>query len=130
MANANLRQSPLRDESEFAIISTCAPPGELALAASHSIGGDSCFKGKTCRISYNFSKAAALADLYACVSIQMSLRHTTLFSAMSLCAWLLRQVRPESQWRERVKTLLDDYSDVSLSAMGFPDDWREYALWK
>lgn len=81
-------------------------------------------------ISYNFSKAAALADLYACVSIQMSLRHTTLFSAMSLCAWLLRQVRPESQWRERVKTLLDDYSDVSLSAMGFPHDWREYALWK
>ena len=81
-------------------------------------------------ISYNFSKAAALADLYACVSIQMSLRHTTLFSVMSLCAWLLRQVRPESQWRERVKTLLDDYSDVSLSAMGFPDDWREYALWK
>ena len=53
-----------------------------------------------------------------------------LFSAMSLCAWLLRQVRPESQWRERVKKLLDDYSDVSLSAMGFPDDWREYALWK
>ena len=53
-----------------------------------------------------------------------------LFSAMSLCAWLLRQVRPESRWRERVKTLLDDYSDVSLSAMGFPDDWREYALWK
>lgn len=62
--------------------------------------------------------------------IQMSLRHTTLFSVMSLCAWLLRQVRPESQWRERVKKLLDDYSDVSLSAMGFPDDWREYALWK
>jgi len=31
---------------------------------------------------------------------------------------------------QRVKTLLDDYSDVSLSAMGFPDDWREYALWK
>ena len=120
----------MRDESEFAIVSTCAPPGELALAASHSIGEDSCFEGKTCRISYNFSKAAALADLYACVSIQMSLRHTTLFSVMSLCAWLLRQVRPESRWRERVKTLLDDYSDVSLSAMGFPDDWREYALWK
>ena len=44
VANANLRRSPLRDESEFAIISTCAPPGELALAASHSIGGDSCFE--------------------------------------------------------------------------------------
>ena len=34
----------MRDDSEFAIISTCAPPGELALAASHSIGGDSCFE--------------------------------------------------------------------------------------
>jgi hypothetical protein len=26
--------------------------------------------------------------------------------------------------------LLNDYSDVSLSAMGFPDDWRKYVLWK
>jgi hypothetical protein len=34
----------LRDKSEFAIIPTCAPPGELALKASHSIGGDSCFE--------------------------------------------------------------------------------------
>ena len=85
----------------------CAPPGELALKASHSIGGDSCFEER-------HAKEA----------------EATAFSVMSLCAWLLRQVRPESRWRERVKTLLDDYSDVSLSAMGFPDDWREYALWK
>ena len=70
-------------------------------------------------ISYNFSKAAALADLYACVSIQMSLRHTTLFSVMSLCAWLLRQVRPESRWRERVKTLLDDYSVCLMTILTF-----------
>ena len=56
--------------------------------------------------------------------------HTTLFTALSLCAWLLRQVRLESQWKERVKALLDDYPDVSLSAMGFPDNWRTYELWK
>ena len=82
------------------------------------------------RLSYNFSKSVALADLYACASIQAGLRHTTLFTAMSLCAWLLRQVRPESQWKERVKALLDDYPDVSLSEMGFPANWRTYALWK
>ena len=34
---------PLRHEGIFAIILTCAPPGELALKASHSIGGDSYF---------------------------------------------------------------------------------------
>ncbi len=39
-------------------------------------------------------------------------------------------VTPLTSLGTRVKTLLDDYSDVSLSAMGFPDDWREYALWK
>lgn len=81
-------------------------------------------------VSYNFSKAPHLADLYACVVLQNSLPHTTLFTVMSMCCWLLQRIRPESKWKERVKALLDDYPDVSLSAMGFPANWLSFSLWK
>ena len=40
------------------------------------------------------------------------------------------QTRRLQEWKESVKALLDDYPDVSLSAMGFPDNWRTYELWK
>lgn len=49
---------------------------------------------------------------------------------MSLCAWLIRVIRPESQWTSRVKELLADYPEVPLAAMGFPADWQKLALWK
>ena len=55
---------------------------------------------------------------------------TTLFTVMSMCCWLLQRIRPESKWRERVKALLDDYPDVSLSSMGFPANWLSFSLWK
>ncbi len=81
-------------------------------------------------VSYNFSKAPDLADLYTCVALQRPLPHTTLFTVMSICCWLLRRIRPESKWKERVKSLLDQYPDVSLPAMGFPTNWQGLPLWK
>ena len=81
-------------------------------------------------ISYSFGNSQSLADLYACVSIQSALRYTTLFTALSLCAWMLKSIRPESKWKERVKKLLDDYSDISLADMGFPSNWRQLRLWQ
>ena len=68
--------------------------------------------------------------LYACLSIQVGVLHTTLFTSLSLCAWLIRVIRPESQWTSRVKDLLADYPEVPLSAMGFPSDWQTLALWQ
>ena len=61
---------------------------------------------------------------------QSSLPYTTVFTALSLCAWLIRVIRPESQWTSRVKELLADYPEVPLAAMGFPSDWQTLALWQ
>jgi len=81
-------------------------------------------------ISYAFGNAPALADLYECVSIQSALNYTTLFTALSLCEWMLRAIRPESEWKRRVKDLLGEYSDMPLGDMGFPADWQQLALWQ
>ena len=53
-----------------------------------------------------------------------------LIAKLSLCAWLLKRVRPQSQWTSRVKTLLAEYPEVPLAAMGFPAAWQTLALWK
>ena len=81
-------------------------------------------------ISCNFGNNVNLGDLYACLSAQAGVLHTTPFTALSLCAWMLRQIRPQSQWTSRVKALLADYPEVPLAAMGFPADWQKLALWK
>ena len=52
------------------------------------------------------------------------------FTVLSLCAWMLRSIRPQSRWTSRVKDLFADYPEVPLSAMGFPVDWQKFALWK
>ena len=80
-------------------------------------------------ISYAFSNTAALADLYACVSIQSNLNYTTLFTALSLCEWMLKTIRPESKWKERIIRLLEEYSEIPITDMGFPSNWQELALW-
>ena len=81
-------------------------------------------------ISCNFGNNVNLADLYACMSIQIGVLHTTLFTSLSLCAWMLRQIRPQSKWTSRVKSLLADYPEVPLAAMGFPAHWQKLALWQ
>jgi len=81
-------------------------------------------------VSYNFNKATDLADLYACVAIQRPLPHTTLFTTLSICNWLLQRIRPESKWKARIKALLFEYSDISLPDMGFPPNWYMCSLWK
>ena len=82
------------------------------------------------RLKYNFSNNAALSDLWACVGSSQSCGYTTVFAALSLCAWLLKCVRPQSRWTDRLKSLLADYPEVPLSAMGFPANWQSLALWQ
>ena len=82
------------------------------------------------RISYTFDKVEGLKDLWDCVVPNRETPYTTVYTALSLCAWLIRVIRPESKWTSRVKELLADYPEVPLVAMGFPADWQKFALWK
>ena len=45
--------------------------------------------------------------------------------------YLLQTVNPTSPFKTRLIALLDEYKDVvSLSAMGFPEGWKDEDMWK
>lgn len=52
-----------------------------------------------------------------------------MFGVLSLLRYMLSQVAPQSQWTQRLISLLDDYPDIPRLSMGFPEDWRDYSLW-
>lgn len=43
---------------------------------------------------------------------------------------LLRQINPDSQWRLRLKSLLDQHPDLPLEAMGLAADWYKHPFWR
>jgi hypothetical protein len=43
---------------------------------------------------------------------------------------LLRQVAPQSRWRQRWEDLLARYPEIQLHAMGFPANWKNSPLWQ
>ena len=45
--------------------------------------------------------------------------------------YLLQTTNPTSSFKERLKTLLDEYKNVvSLPAMGFSEGWENEKMWK
>ena len=58
------------------------------------------------------------------------LGRTDLFYARAVVlAELLEMIEPASDWKRRLKALLDRYPDVPTSTMGFPADWRARPFW-
>jgi abortive infection bacteriophage resistance protein len=53
-----------------------------------------------------------------------------IFVVLTILHQLLREIAPQSQWRNRLYTLFDAYPDIPLKPMGIPEHWRSHALWK
>ncbi len=53
-----------------------------------------------------------------------------MFSVLTIIRYLLGQVAPQSGWHGRLLQLLAEYPELPLRFMGFPDNWREHALWQ
>jgi abortive infection bacteriophage resistance protein len=53
-----------------------------------------------------------------------------LFAVLTLLRYLIAHVAPLSRWPNRVERLLEDYSDIPLRPMGFPEDWQNCPIWK
>lgn len=51
------------------------------------------------------------------------------FVVLTLLRQLLSHTAPQTQWRERLYTLLDTYPEIPRPAMGAPADWKQHPLW-
>ena len=52
------------------------------------------------------------------------------FGILTVLHFLLRHVASQSLWRARLVALLDEYDDIPLHFMGFPEHWETSPLWQ
>jgi len=52
------------------------------------------------------------------------------FAILTMLKYLLSYIAPQTDWSRRLLSLLDEYDDIPLRNMGFPDNWQESTLWK
>ncbi|MFM7035979.1 MAG: Abi family protein [Planctomycetia bacterium] len=51
------------------------------------------------------------------------------YCVLCICAWSLRQIAPQSGWKQRLAKLLDDASTIPLRSMGIPEGWEGHPFW-
>jgi abortive infection bacteriophage resistance protein len=56
-------------------------------------------------------------------------RFQRLYNTLTVLAFLLRTISPDSTWRQRLRTLVEERPDL-WNAMGMPEGWQDFALWK
>jgi abortive infection bacteriophage resistance protein len=71
-----------------------------------------------------------LAPFVECLERQPSFNYTTTFTVLSLCAYCMGIIRPESKWKERCRALLKTATPFILRGMGAPNDWETLAMWQ
>ena len=52
------------------------------------------------------------------------------FGILTVLYYLLKQVAPQSRWRDRLTALFDKYPDIPLNFMGLPDNWMDCPIWR
>ncbi len=52
-----------------------------------------------------------------------------LFTILTILHYLLRQVAPNSHWKDRLIALFAQHPSVPLRFMGFPENWQECPMW-
>lgn len=82
------------------------------------------------RITKRIGRNPELAAFEECLSRQTSFNYTTTFTVLSLCAYCMGIIRPESKWKDRCRKLLRTATPFILRGMGAPADWESLALWK
>lgn len=52
-----------------------------------------------------------------------------IYNTLTMLAWLMRIISPGSEWRQRIRALLEERPDL-WDDMGIPSGWRDFALWR
>ena len=81
-------------------------------------------------LTHKVGSASELAGIEECIKAQRSASYSTVFTAVSVVAYLMSVVRPQSKWRERCRALLESADPFVLTGMGVPANWQSLALWQ
>lgn len=82
------------------------------------------------RISRRLGASIRLAPFVECLECQPAFTYTTTFTVLSLCAYCMGIIRPESKWKNRCRELLKTATPFVLRGMGVPAGWESLTLWK
>ena len=65
------------------------------------------------------------------ISKPNTVKNSRIYYFLCMLNYLLQTINPTSAFKQRLKELLDTYSDiVSLHVMGFPHDWMNEEMWE
>jgi abortive infection bacteriophage resistance protein len=53
-----------------------------------------------------------------------------IYYRLCIIKYLLNIISPNNDMHDKLNCLFAEYSQVDISAMGFPSDWQNEALWK
>lgn len=54
----------------------------------------------------------------------------SLYGILSCMLFVINSISPKSKFKERLKGLFSEYSEVNILYMGFHDKWKEEDIWK
>jgi abortive infection bacteriophage resistance protein len=57
------------------------------------------------------------------------INQSKVFGLLTILRYFLTIIAPQSRWRERLFVLLEEYSEIERSCMGFPNNWQKLPLW-
>jgi len=56
--------------------------------------------------------------------------HSRIFTVLCMLSLLMRQVSPHTSWDMSLHDLLEQFPEIDLEAMGFPQGWRQDPFWQ
>lgn len=60
----------------------------------------------------------------------VAVRNNRVFAILTILKYFMNLIAPQSKWPERFHHLLAEYPEIPLRPMGFPENWKECAIWK
>ncbi|MDA3939175.1 MAG: hypothetical protein PF693_07690 [Spirochaetia bacterium] len=58
------------------------------------------------------------------------IENSRIFGILSIIVYMVDIIIPQSKWTKRLETLLNDFPEIPLKDMGFPENWEKHKVWK
>jgi abortive infection bacteriophage resistance protein len=56
--------------------------------------------------------------------------NTRVFAILTILKYLLSYITPQTDWGGNLINLLDEYNEIPIKQMGFPQNWQEIPFWQ